>query len=127
MATLTLQDTAALESLLFTVFAVGVFTGAICTGLLKRLSTIFFNEVERPKRIKTQQGFLYRYQGIYITKESRDTQVLAAREKLMNQYRMNPIKRRQTLHLFFWFLALFAFTIFLFIYTDSFTPLHLRK
>lgn len=126
MATLTLQDTAALESLLFTVFAVGVFTGAICTGLLRRLSSIFFNEVERPKRIKTQQGFLYRYQGIYITKESRDTQVLAAREKLMNEYRMNPIKRRQAIHMLFWFLVLFAFMLFLIIYVDPFTPLHLK-
>lgn len=123
MSTLTLHDTAALESLIFSVFAVGVFTGALCTGFLTRLNRLFFNEVERPKRIKTQQGFLYRYQGMYITKESRETQVLAAREKLMNEYRMNPIKRRQTLHMLFWFMVLFAFMIFLIIYIDPFTPL----
>lgn len=126
MATLTLQDTAALETLLFTVFAVGIFTGALCTGFLTRLNRLFFNEIERPKRIKTQQGFLYRYQGMYITKESREMQVLAAREKLMNEYRMNPIKKRQTLHLLFWFLVLFAFMLFLIIYVDPFTPLHLK-
>jgi hypothetical protein len=67
-----IQDTAALQQMIFIVFAVGVFTGAICTGILNTVKTTFFNWVERPKRINTLDGFLYRYQNLYVPKEYRE-------------------------------------------------------
>lgn len=121
-----IQDTAALETLLFFVFAVGVFTGAICTGLLNTLKKLFFNEVQRPNRIKTLFGYLYRLGDHYVDIEYRNEIRAIRREKMLNELSKNPIVRRHKIHMLFWLAVLFISMIFLFIYVDPFTSLHLK-
>lgn len=74
---LTLAEIAQLNQLLFIVFAVGVFTGAICTGFLTMLKNLVFYHFEQPTRIRTNNGYLYRFRNKYVP--------LAERQNLMKQ------------------------------------------
>lgn len=59
MTTLSLADTVQLQQLIFFVFAVGVFVGAICTGFLTTLKNLVFYHFDQPTRIRTNNGYLY--------------------------------------------------------------------
>ncbi|WP_336944572.1 hypothetical protein [Acinetobacter modestus] len=77
MTTLSLADIAQLEQLIFVVFATGVFVGAICTGFLNTLKNLVFYHFEQPTRIRTNNGYLYRFRNKYVP--------LAERQNLMKQ------------------------------------------
>lgn len=74
---LTLVEIAQFNQLLFIVFAVGVFTGAICNGFLTTLKNLVFYHFEQPTRIRTNNGYLYRFRNKYVP--------LAERQNLMKQ------------------------------------------
>ncbi|RUP38817.1 MAG: hypothetical protein EKK63_11395 [Acinetobacter sp.] len=77
MTTLSLADTVQLQQLIFFVFAVGVFVGAICTGFLTTLKNLVFYHFDQPTRIRTNNGYLYRFRNKYVP--------LAERQNLMKQ------------------------------------------
>lgn len=74
---LTLVEIAQLNHFLFIVFATGVFVGAICTGFLTTLKNLVFYHFEQPTRIRTSNGYLYRFRNKYVP--------LAERQNLMKQ------------------------------------------
>ena len=77
MTTPSLADIVQLEQLIFVVFATGVFVGAICTGFLTTLKNLVFYHFEQPTRIRTNNGYLYRFRNKYVP--------LDERQKLMKQ------------------------------------------
>lgn len=72
MTTLSLAETAQLNQLIFIVFVVGVITGAICTGFMKNLIKLISMHFEMPRRIKTNDGYLYRFKRIYMSLDERN-------------------------------------------------------
>jgi len=123
---MTFQDQAVLTQLLFFVFCAGIFTGAICTGLLNTLKKIFFNEVHRPNRIKTLFGYLYRLDDHYVDIEYRNEICATRREKMLSDLKKNPSRQSMKNHFLFWSIACIILMAYLFIYLDPFTPLHLK-
>ncbi|HFX6249140.1 TPA: hypothetical protein ACIFCU_003805 [Acinetobacter baumannii] len=69
---MSLSDTAVLQSVLFHVFVAGAFLGLIVSGLFKHILNAFAYRFERPKRIKTETGFLYFFKGKYYSIEQRN-------------------------------------------------------
>ncbi|ENX58638.1 hypothetical protein F885_03006 [Acinetobacter higginsii] len=81
MTTLSLVEIAQLEQLLFVVFVVGVITGAICTGFLKMLLNLITLHFEQPNRIKTNNGYLYRFKRKYVPLEEKQRLIKQAIEQ----------------------------------------------
>lgn len=81
MTTLTLLEIASLEQLTFVVFAAGVFTGAICTGFLTTLKNLVFYHFQMPSRIRTNNGYLYRFRNKYVPLDERQNLMKQAIEQ----------------------------------------------
>lgn len=81
MTTLTLLEIASLEQLTFVVFAAGVFTGAICTGFLTTLKNLVFYHFHMPSRIRTNNGYLYRFRNKYVPLDERQNLMKQAIEQ----------------------------------------------
>lgn len=69
---MSVTDIAVLNNLLFQVFVVGAVLGLIVSGFFKNLLNVWAYRFERPKRIKTQDGFLYFFKGKYYQLEQRN-------------------------------------------------------
>lgn len=65
-------DTAVLQTFLFHVFVAGAILGFIVSGFFKNLLNSLIYRFERPKRIKTETGFLYFFKGKYYPIEQRN-------------------------------------------------------
>ncbi|MFH3574546.1 hypothetical protein WAI05_19575, partial [Acinetobacter baumannii] len=78
---MSLSDTAILQTVLFDVFVVGVVLGLIVSGFFKTLLNSLIYRFERPKRIKTQDGFLYFFKGKYYPLEYRNKLIDEHRKK----------------------------------------------
>ena len=78
---LTLVEIAQLNQLLFIVFAAGVFTGAICTGFLTTLKNLVFYHFQMPSRIRTNNGYLYRFRNKYVPLDERQNLMKQAIEQ----------------------------------------------
>lgn len=63
---LTIADVTVLEQTLFIIFTAGVIAGAICTGILKTILSLVSMHFEHPSRIKTNDGYLYRFKRKYV-------------------------------------------------------------
>ncbi|OBY72366.1 hypothetical protein [Acinetobacter gyllenbergii] len=81
MTTLSLVEISQLNQLLFVVFASGVFTGAICTGFLKTLLNLITLHFEHPSRIKTNDGYLYRFKRKYVSLDEKQRLIKQAVEQ----------------------------------------------
>lgn len=117
---MTFQDQAVLTQLLFFVFCAGIFTGAICTGFLNSLKSIFFNWVERPKRIRTHDGYLYRYQQQYVSKEFYNDRILERQEKMKKQLEQDPLMPKRSMRMFIFGFAMLVISFAVFIFSRPF-------
>ncbi|MFR9678276.1 hypothetical protein [Acinetobacter sp. SEK570] len=68
---LTVSDVSQINQMIFVVFAVGVVTGAICTGFLGTVIRIIDMNFKSPRRIKTNEGYLYRLKNKYVRLEEK--------------------------------------------------------
>lgn len=75
-------DTAVLQTVLFHVFVAGVVLGLIVAGFFKNILNIWIHRFERPKRIKTETGFLYFFKGKYYSLEQRNKLIEEHRKKI---------------------------------------------
>ncbi|MFV5377907.1 hypothetical protein [Acinetobacter pittii] len=80
------SDTAVLQTVLFHVFVAGVVLGLFVSGLLKNILNSFIYRFERPKRIKTQDGFLYFFKGRYYPLEQRNALLEEHRKKFKHLF-----------------------------------------
>lgn len=69
---ISVSDIAALHTLVITVFVAGAALGLFVSGLFGKILNILAYRFERPKRIKTQDGFLYFFNGKYYPIEQRN-------------------------------------------------------
>lgn len=111
------QDMAALQSMLFIVFASGVFVGALCTGFLTTLINLFSRKIQYPDRVKVQDGYLYRDKHVFMSLEQRNLCRKKRRDLFMQSAKNNPeinrAKERVIIMLSFTLLvALLSFSFF---------------
>jgi hypothetical protein len=78
---MSVTDIAVLNNLLFQVFVAGAVLGLIVSGLLKNILNLWAYRFERPKRIKTQDDFLYFFNGKYYSIEQRNKLIEERRKK----------------------------------------------
>ena len=83
MTTLTLAEISQLHQLTFFVFVSGLITGVVCAGTLKTLISIFTIHYQVPRRIKTSNGYLYRFKNIYVPLDERNK----LRQQAIEKYR----------------------------------------
>ncbi|MBN6512112.1 hypothetical protein [Acinetobacter pittii] len=79
---ISVTDIAVLNTLLFHVFVAGAVLGLIVSGVFKHVFNGLLYRFERPKRIKTQDGFLYFFNGKYYPLEQRNTLIEEHRKKI---------------------------------------------
>jgi hypothetical protein len=84
------QDYAALQSMLFIVFASGVFVGAACTGFMTRLINLLSRKIQYPDRVKVQDGYLYRDKHVFMSLEQRNLCRKKRRDLFMDRVKNNP-------------------------------------
>lgn len=77
---LTPADTAQLMNALNFSFYFGILVGAIVFIFLGNLTRFTVSKFYQPPRIKTREGYLYRFRGLYVTKEERHERIQKARE-----------------------------------------------
>lgn len=79
-------DISALHMLVLHVFVAGAFLGLILSGLFKHILNAFAYRFERPKRIKTETGFLYLFKGKYYSLEQRNKLLVEHRKRFKHLF-----------------------------------------
>lgn len=79
---MSVTDIAVLNTLLFQVFVAGAVLGLIVAGFFKHILNVWIHRFERPKRIKTETGFLYFFKGKYYELEQRNKLLEEHRKKI---------------------------------------------
>ncbi|WP_447500677.1 hypothetical protein [Acinetobacter oleivorans] len=74
-------DTAVLQTVLFHVFVAGAVLGLFVSGLIKNILNLWTYRFEKPKRIRTETGFLYFFKGKYYPIEQRNKLIEEHRKK----------------------------------------------
>lgn len=83
---MTVADIAVLNTLLFQVFVAGAILGLVVSGFFKNILNAWIYRFERPKRIKTQEGFLYFFKGKYYSIEQRTKLIEEHRKKIRSSF-----------------------------------------
>lgn len=91
MNTLTITDIAQLQNMTYIIFSVGIIVGLACSHFLKTILGFFDLCYRHPSRIKTNEGYLYRFNGKYVTLQEKNTLIKLAIEK------HRAIKKRQNM------------------------------
>ncbi|WP_192955673.1 hypothetical protein [Acinetobacter baumannii] len=78
---MSLADISALHNLVIHIFVAGAILGFILSGFFKTLLNMWAYRFERPKRIKTDTGFLYFWRGKYYPLEQRNKFIEEHRKK----------------------------------------------
>jgi len=83
---MSVTDIAVLHTLLFHVFVAGAILGLIVAGFFKNILNVWIHRFERPKRIKTETGFLYFFKGKYYELEQRNKLLEEHRKKIRSSF-----------------------------------------
>ncbi|EOH6112524.1 MULTISPECIES: hypothetical protein [Acinetobacter] len=83
---MSVTDISVLNTLLFHVFVAGAVLGLFLSGLFKHILNMWAYRFERPKRIKTQDGFLYFFNGKYYPIEQRNKLIEEHRKKIRSSF-----------------------------------------
>ncbi|GAA5565851.1 hypothetical protein [Acinetobacter seifertii] len=78
---MSVSDIAALHTLVITVFVAGAALGLFVSGLIGKILNMLSYRFERPKRIKTETGFLYLFKGKYYSIEQRNKLLVEHRKR----------------------------------------------
>ena len=85
---ITIQDISAFESMTTSIFVMGIIAGSICTGIIRVIATSFSLHYKYPSRIKTENGYLYRFRNIYVQLDRRN----ALRSQAIQKYKESRTK-----------------------------------
>ncbi|MDA3543877.1 MULTISPECIES: hypothetical protein [Acinetobacter] len=78
---MSLGDIAVLNTFAFNVFVAGAVLGLFVSGLFKNILNFWAYRFERPKRIRTESGYLYLFKGKYYPIEQRNKLIEQQRKK----------------------------------------------
>ena len=84
----TMQEMWAVESMSTFIFVVGIVAGSICTGIFRAITTAISLHYTMPSRIKTENGYLYRFRNMYVPLDKRN----ALRSQAIQKYKESRIK-----------------------------------
>ena len=70
---MTIHDISAFESMTTLIFVLGIIAGSICTGIFRAIATAISLHYTMPSRIKTENGYLYRFKNIYVSLDRRNS------------------------------------------------------
>jgi len=85
---ITIQDISAFESMTTFIFVMGIVAGSICTGIFRSITTAISLHYKYPSRIKTENGYLYRFRNMYVPLDKRN----ALRSQAIQKYKESRIK-----------------------------------
>lgn len=85
---ITIQDISAFESMSTFIFVMGILAGSICTGIFRVITTAISLHYTIPSRIKTENGYLYRFRNMYVPLDKRN----AFRSQAIQKYKQSRIK-----------------------------------
>lgn len=78
---MSLQDVTVLNTFVFNIFVVGVILGFVVSGLFSNVLNTLSYRFERPKRIRTETGYLYLFKGKYYPIEQRNKLLEESRKR----------------------------------------------
>lgn len=78
---MSLQDVTVLNTFVFNIFVVGVILGLFVSGLFSNILNVLSYRFERPKRIRTETGYLYLFKGKYYPIEQRNKLIEESRKR----------------------------------------------
>lgn len=85
---MTIPDISALQSMSTFIFTMGIIAGSICTGIFRAITTAISSHYTMPSRIKTENGYLYRFRNMYVPLDKRN----ALRSQAIQKYKESRIK-----------------------------------
>ena len=85
---ITIQDISAFESMSTFIFVMGIVAGSICTGIFRAITIAISSHYTMPSRIKTENGYLYRFRNMYVPLDKRN----ALRSQAIQKYQESRIK-----------------------------------
>ncbi|MGQ0914068.1 hypothetical protein ACT40M_12195 [Acinetobacter baumannii] len=83
---MSLSDIATLNTFVFNVFVAGAILGFIVSGFFTNVLNTLSYRFERPKRIRTETGYLYLFKGKYYPIEQRNKLVEENRKKIRTSF-----------------------------------------
>lgn len=78
---MSLQDVTVLNTFVFNIFVVGVILGFVVSGLFSNVLNTLSYRFERPKKIRTETGYLYLFKGKYYPIEQRNKLIEESRKR----------------------------------------------
>ena len=75
---LSVTDIAQLEFMTYGIFTFGIITGLVVGGLFKSIISITISGITHPSRIRTADGFLYRFRNKYYSLEQKNSLIKQA-------------------------------------------------
>lgn len=85
---ITIPDISALQSMSTFIFTMGIIAGSICTGIFRAITTAISSHYTMPSRIKTENGYLYRFRNMYVPLDKRN----ALRSQAIQKYKESRTK-----------------------------------
>ncbi|MBR7748995.1 hypothetical protein KC093_02235 [Acinetobacter nosocomialis] len=78
---MSLSDVTVLNTFVFNIFVVGVILGFVVSGFFTNVLNTLSYRFERPKRIRTETGYLYLFKGKYYPIEQRNKLIEESRKR----------------------------------------------
>jgi hypothetical protein len=77
----TVTDIAQLEFMTYGIFTFGIITGLVVGGIFKNIISIIISGITQPRRVRTSDGYLYRFRNKYYPLEQRNSLIKHAYER----------------------------------------------
>ncbi|MEQ1102677.1 hypothetical protein AC056_18240 [Acinetobacter genomosp. 33YU] len=78
---MSLSDVTVLNTFVFNIFVAGAILGFITSGFFSNVLNVLSYRFERPKRIRTETGYLYLFKGKYYPIEQRNKLIEESRKR----------------------------------------------